>query len=63
MLSLPHTYDARVALREEASDYLIQRIQEPWMHDLMVLCEELNGEDVSLIRFENLCSVGLLTRS
>ena len=35
---------------QEVSDYLIQRAGEPWMHDLMVNCQELVGEDVLLYR-------------
>ena len=50
MLSLPQTFEHRRTLREEISDYLIQRIEEPWMHDLMVLCEELSANDVAQFR-------------
>jgi hypothetical protein len=50
MLSLPQTFETRRDLREAISDYLIERIEEPWMHDLMVLCEELDADDVTLHR-------------
>jgi hypothetical protein len=41
MLSLGQTFEVRKQLRIDISDYLISRIEEPWMHDLMVLCGEL----------------------
>ena len=34
----------------EISDYLITRIGEPWLLDLMVACQELCQEDVDLYR-------------
>jgi len=45
MLSQPGSYEGRVQLRTELSDYLIERIREPWMHELMVACQELRKED------------------
>ena len=50
MLGISQTADERRQLREEVSDYLIQRIEAPWMHDLMVLCDELPGEELLLHR-------------
>ena len=50
MLSLPQTFEARKKLRIDISDYLIARVEEPWMHHLMVACGELSAEDVSLLR-------------
>ena len=50
MLSLPQTASRRAALREEISDYLIARVQEPWMQDLMAALQEINTDDVKLSR-------------
>jgi len=48
MLGRPASKSSRDALRVEISDYLIARIREPWMHAVMVACQELNMEDVRL---------------
>ena len=45
MLGQPPSFLARKELRIEISDYLISRIGDPWMHDLMVSCQELQEED------------------
>ena len=37
MVGRPHTIEARNQLRVEISDYLMDRIHDPWMHDLMWL--------------------------
>ena len=37
MLCLPQTLAQRVALREEISDYLLERINKPWMQEVMGL--------------------------
>ena len=29
-------------LPQEMSDYLLNRVQVPWMHDLMVSCQEMS---------------------
>ena len=50
MLGLPQTFGARKQLRIEISDYLISRISEPWMHDAMVVLQELELEDVRAYR-------------
>ena len=50
MLGLPHTPGARQDLRTELSDYLSERIREPWLQDIMVVCQELLQEDVNLYR-------------
>ena len=52
MLSLPQTLKARNQLRIDLSDYLIARIDEPWMHDLMVLCGELRPDVLVKFRSE-----------
>ena len=50
MLSLPQTPGQREALREEISDYLLARVEEPWMQDLMAALQEINADDVRLSR-------------
>ena len=40
MLGMPQNKDARSALRVEIHDYLIARVEEVWMLDLMVACQE-----------------------
>jgi len=50
MLGVPSTFAARKELRIEISDYLIERIDRCWMHDLMAACQELRLEDVNLAR-------------
>jgi hypothetical protein len=54
MLSSPSTLEARKELRIELSDYLIQRIGEPWMIQLMGACGELSEEDLK--RYNSSCT-------
>ena len=46
MLAQPSSYDFRKQLRTEISEYLLSRMEEPWMLNLMVACQELQQEDV-----------------
>ena len=39
--------DERTSLRDKISDYLIDRVDEPWMIDLLVVSQELSLEDVN----------------
>ena len=50
MLGQPCSLSARKELRLDVSDYLIARIGESWMHDVMLACQELRAADVSLYR-------------
>ena len=50
MLDKPQSMDARTELRIELSDYLMDRVGERWMQDLMVTCEELDANLVKLSR-------------
>jgi hypothetical protein len=50
MLGIPPCYQARSNLRRELSDYLIERLGEPWLHDIMVACQELDHDDVNAYR-------------
>ena len=36
------------------SDYLLNRVQVPWMHDLMVSCQEISAADVELFHARSL---------
>ena len=46
MLQLPQTSEQRGELRIGISDYLLERIEYPWMHDLMTALCELDADDV-----------------
>ena len=46
MLGLPQTSANRNALRQEIADYLLDRAERPWLHQLLVVCEELRVEDL-----------------
>ena len=48
MLGLPQSFDTRKQLRIDVSDYLLERMQEPWMLDLLVASQELDIDDVAL---------------
>ena len=50
ILSRPQTLDSRTELRIAISDYLLERIDCPWMHDLMATLQEVKWEDVKLYR-------------
>ena len=50
MLGLAQTADQRTCLREKISGYLIDRVREPWMHELMVSLQEVEAEDVEAYR-------------
>ena len=50
MLGTPPSFEGRRALRIELSDYLLDRIDEPWMHDIMASCQELEWADVHALR-------------
>ena len=53
MSGLPQSLETRNQLRIELSDYLLARMGEQWMLDLLVAPRELDGED-----FELYCSYG-----
>ena len=48
MLEIPQSAQARNDLRIELSDYLLSRVGEHWMHDIMVACQELCADEVRL---------------
>ena len=50
MVGRPHIFEARNQLRIEISDYLMDRIDEPWMHNLMRLLQEVSEDDVNTYR-------------
>ena len=50
MLGLPTNASCRDELRREIAEYLLERHECPWMHQLLAVCEELPMEDVERIR-------------
>ena len=56
MLGIDPIFECRKALRIEVSDYLLDRIGEPWVHDIMVACQELDWDDVHALRA---CATGV----
>ena len=54
ILGLERTVDERTSLRDDISDYLIDRQDDPWMIDLLVLSCELNPEGVNASRSQEI---------
>ena len=50
MARLPQNADQRDKLREEIYEYIIQRAEEPQLHDLLVACAELSLDEVHKYR-------------
>ena len=50
MLQLVQTPQSRADLRSDLRDYVIERAQVPWLHDLLVACQEATAEDLELYR-------------
>ena len=50
MLRRPQTIDARKEIRQELHDYLMERVREPWMQDIMQACQEISAEDLEAYR-------------
>ena len=44
------SFSFRRDVRIDLSDYLIAQIGEPWLHDIMIACQELRLEDVQTFR-------------
>ena len=59
MLGLPQTASCRDELRREIADYLLERHECPWMHQLLAVCQELPMEDVERFRSGGGSSVGV----
>ena len=45
---------------EEVSQYLLQRIEEPWMQDLMVACQEIDNDELQAARSGGISSLPLI---
>ena len=58
MLGRQRSPQVREKLREEISDYLMERIDEPWMHELMSHLQELDEKDVQDSKLQT-CSRGV----
>ena len=54
MPCLPQTLAQRAALRVGISDYLLERVNKPWMQELMGALQEVDSDDVRLILREPL---------
>ena len=54
IMGVERTLHERTALREELSDYLISRLNEPWMIDILIVTQELDPDDVKLARSEGI---------
>ena len=50
MLGVPSTASRRDELRREIGDYLLERHECPWMHQLLAVCGELPMKDVERLR-------------
>ena len=50
MLRRPQTIDARKEIRQELHDYLMERVREPWMQDIMQACQEISADDLEAYR-------------
>ena len=50
MLGLPQTFGERRKLRREVADYLRERHDQPWMHQLLVVYAELDVKDLEYFR-------------
>ena len=50
MLGLPQDAATRKHVRQEVGDYLLQRVNQEWMQNMMVACGELAAEDVDRFR-------------
>ena len=50
MVGAPHPRAERHMLRQDISDSLLLRLREPWVHDLMVACQEVDMEDARCCR-------------
>jgi hypothetical protein len=59
MLGRPPSRASRNELRVEISDYLLERIQLPWMHDIMVACQELGAKAAAELASECTLSLAL----
>ena len=53
MLGLPRTRENRWDLRNALADYLCDRAEEPWMHDLLVATAEIDLDLVQQMREES----------
>ena len=50
MIGAPQTPEQRRLVRQGIADWLLLRLREPWVHDLMVALQELEAADVARFR-------------
>lgn len=48
MLAMPETLASRQRIRQDLSEYLMERADTRWMQELMVACQELSIEDLTV---------------
>jgi hypothetical protein len=50
MLQLPHSIDSAKEIRVKLHDYLIERIRESWMHDVLLVRQEISKGELDAHR-------------
>ena len=50
MAGLGHDEDSRTRLRSQLSDFLLEHLAEPWMQNIMAVCQEIKAEDLETYR-------------
>ena len=50
MSGLGQTLAYRTALREQLSDFLLKHLTDPWMQDVMAVCQEIKAEELAIYR-------------
>ena len=50
MAGLGHDEDSRTVLRSQLSDFLLEHLAEPWMQNIMAVCQEIKQEDLETYR-------------
>ena len=50
MGGLEQNLASRIALREQLSDFLLKHLTDPWMLDIMAVCQEIKAEELAIYR-------------
>ena len=50
MLELPQTLETRTRIRADLYEFIMSRHNQPWLHDMLVLTQELTAEQVQKFR-------------
>ena len=59
MLGQAESFEGRTALRKEISDYLISRLEELWMQELMAALEEVDKDDLKKSKMQEVQPKGV----